>query len=376
MLSEILVGEDLIAMQKERGNICISITVPTHRLSPERRVDVLKLEKAMQNAKQLMEYKYPEQDHKELLQAMDDLFVTIDFTRNAEGLGMYISPHLKLAIQFPFPVEEKVMVGEHFEIRDMLYKVNMSHPYYVLLLSKKGVKLYEGMMDQLTEISDNNFPTEYEDDYLYSKPSRSTSYAGQAHVKSFEKEKSVLEQIRFEDFFHNVDAALNDYLVGNTPFIVMGTDKEISWFTDVSRHNRLLAGKLSGGYQHANTTELSEITWPMMQRHYHAESRKLLSEFVKKYGGNLGVFGIEEVWQAAQEGRAHQLLVEKDYRVPGFISLEDNKFHLKSPNKTHKLVADAIDEIIGMVLEKNGEVYFTENNELEEYRHIAMIKRY
>ncbi|MBC6490110.1 hypothetical protein ACFSQD_07265 [Flavihumibacter stibioxidans] len=376
MLSETLVGEDLLAMQNEKGNICISIVVPTHRLSPERRVDVQELEKAIQNAKQLLEYKYPDNDNKPLSEAMDDLYSTIDFTHNSEGIGLYISSHLKLAVKFPFPVEEKVMVGDDFEIRDLLYKVNLSHPYYVLRLTKNGVNLFEGSMDRLEEITDKNFPLKYEDEYIYNAPGQSGFFGGQSVVKSVERDKSTMEAIRFEDFFRHMDSALNDYLVGNTPFIVMGIEKELAWFTKVSRHNSLLAGKISGSYHHANLKELSELVWPLMQKHFNDETKRLLADFVEQYGRKLGLYGIEDVWQAAREGRAFKLLVEKDYRCPGFISLEDNKFHLRVPNRTHKILADAVDEIIGMVLEKNGEVHFTDNGELEEFRHIALITRF
>ena len=124
-------------MQKEKGKICVSIIVPTHRLSPERRVDKLEVERALDNARQFLQFKYAEPNIKPLLQALDELYQDIDFTHNSDGLGLYVSPNIKFSVQFPFPVEEKVMVGDNFELRDLLYKVNYANPYFVLLLTEK-----------------------------------------------------------------------------------------------------------------------------------------------------------------------------------------------------------------------------------------------
>ena len=98
---------------------------------------------------------------------------------------------------------------------------------------------------------------------------------------------------------------------------------------------------------------------------------------MKKIGEHLGISGIQEVWQAAKEGRAFKLLVEKDFRKPGFVAKDAYKlFFLRPPQNSHKILADAVDDIIEMVLEKNGQVFFTDNDALKDYQRIALITRY
>ena len=79
----------------------------------------------------------------------------------------------------------------------------------------------------------------------------------------------------------------------------------------------------------------------------------LVKEFEEKIGEGLGLSGIQDTWTAAREGKAFKLLVEKDYRQPGFI-LAENEYHLylHPPKKTYKVLADAVDDIIETVLEK------------------------
>jgi len=311
-----------------------------------------------------------------LIRSMDELFGSIDFMRNMEGIGLYVSPNIKLAVKFPFPVKEKVMVDDNFEIRDLLYKINYAVPYYVLMLAEKGGRLFEGRWKDLAEIKDNNWPMEYKDDYVYEKPVRSSSYAGYSHVKDYEKDKSELESIRFKDFFHKVDEALHAYLVDNSSLILLGSEKELAWFEDVSKHKKGIRGKIQGSYIHSNSELLAQITWPVMHGYLEDERQQLIKEFSEKIGARLAVSGIQEIWEAAGAGRAFKLLVEKDFRCPGFVVENVPHLYLRPPQKPHKILADAVDELIETVLEKGGHVYFTGNDTLKDYGHVALITRY
>ncbi|MBZ5858070.1 baeRF3 domain-containing protein [Flavihumibacter profundi] len=376
MLNEKLPGEDLISLQKEKGKICISIIVPTHKTSPERRIDELAVTRAVKSATEYLNYKYPDTDTKPLLRSLEELVQEIDYTHNSEGIGLYVSPGFKLSVKYPFPIEEKVIVGESFEVRDLLYKQNFANPYFVLLLSEKGVHLLEGSWSQLSEITDKNFPRKYTEEYIYSKPSKPTSYSGYTHEKGFEKDKSELIEIRAKDFFREADELLKDYLIGETPLVVVGVEKELSWFEDISKHRQHIIKKIHGNYAHSNPKQIADIVWPEMLAHFEQKRNDLIKDFVEKLGTHLGTSGIQDVWQAAKEGKALKLLVEKDYRCPGFTDKEGYHLYLRPPEKTHNILADAVDDLIEMVLNKNGQVYFTENGSLSDYEKIALITRY
>lgn len=369
-------GEDLLMLQKAKGNICISVIVPTHRTSPDRRVDKPEVEEAIDKAKQLLQIKYPEKDIKPLLQSLDDQLEAIDFVHNTEGIGLYISPGVKVIVHFPFPVEEKIMVDNNFEIRDLLYKLNYDQPYYVLMLTEKEAKLFEGSWNNLSEIKGDHWPWKYEDEYVYSKPARSSSFAGQAHVKIFEKDKTELEHIRFTNFFREIDKKLNDCLMNNTPLIILAPERENSLFEKISMHRKNIIHKIHGSYGYENLKSISDIVWPGMYEHLQTERKQLINEFKEMIGEHRGISGIQSVWEATKEGKALKLLVEKDYRCPGFVTENDYNLYLRPPNATHKTLPDAVDELIETVLQKNGKVYFTDNDWLKDYGRIALITRY
>jgi hypothetical protein len=376
MKSKNLSGVNISALRNEKGNICISVIVPTHRLSPQRKSDETELNKSLDKARQLLLSKYPDVDTNAILKRLDELAETIDFAHNLEGLGLYISPALSLLVKFPFPVQERVMVKDSFELRELLYMENYSNLYYVLLLSEQGGRLFNGSGDSLFEIKDSHFPMVHTDAHAYSKPAHSSSYAGYAHEKNYEKDKSEMKAIRLKDFFRKLDKALDNYLSGDAPLIVMGVKKELSLFAAVTHHLQKIIDKIPGNYHYDNEKQLADMAWPAMRLHLENSRKALVKEFEEKIGERLGVSGIQDIWTAAMEGKAFRLLVEKDYRHAGFAGENGHHLYLHPPKLPNRVVIDAVDDIIETVLEKNGQVYFVDNGVLKDHHRMALITRY
>ena len=375
MNTEFLIGEELALMQKQRG-ICISIIVPTHRLSPERRGDHLEMEKAINKAKEYLHYKYTKEQVKPLLQSLDELFHQIDFDHNAEGLGLFVSSNVKQLVPFFFPVKEKLVVNNQFETRDLLYQVYYEQPYMVLLLTEKGAKLFEGKFNTLSEIKDVHFPLQYEDDYEYNHPVRGSSYVGHAFTKEFERDKSELQEIHYEDFLRQVDETLNSYLVDNTSLVVTGTKKDVAYFRKLTKHKNI-AGELHGNYSYAPLSELGSLSWNLVTAWLNGEKQKMITELEEQIGQDRAVTGITASWKAANEGLGLKLLVEKDFSMPGFLVRDDEyNLHLKPPTKQHEILPDAVNHLIEEVLNKNGSVVLVENNSLNDHQHLALLTRY
>jgi hypothetical protein len=373
-----LIGEELVAlMQRGKGKICISIIVPSHKLAPERRVDRLQVERAVEQAKKELQHTYREEEIKTLLQSLDEIYGQIDFNHNTLGIGLFVSPVIKKLVHFFFPVEEKVLIGRSFEIRDLLYQTNYSTRYFTLMLSEKEAKLFEGRLNNLVEITDHNFPKKYVDDYIYSHPSRGSSSAGVAFVREFEKERSQLEEIRYQHFAGQVGDGLKEYLIDDTPLILAGAKKDISYFKIANHNNLHVIGEIPGNYFYIGITKLGDLSWNLFRSFLDQEKLQRVREFEEKIGQGFGVTGVPEIWRAAAEGRGLDLLVEKDFSEPGFLINGDPlHLYLSPPNEPHQILADAIDDLIECVLEKNGHVTILGNDSLRDYQGIAMITRY
>jgi len=84
---------------------------------------------------------------------------------------------------------------------------------------------------------------------------------------------------------------------------------------------------------------------------------------------------MEEVWEAAQEGKGFKLLVEKDYSRMAFIT-QEGRLYKHHPGEKNIKYPDVINEIITTVLEKNGKVFVVEKDTLTDHKRLALINRY
>src|SRR5574338_589333 len=102
MATGTLIGEALLRLQNEKGNICVSVIVPTHRTSPDRRSDKLNTKTAIEKAEQSLKMKYSHGIVAPLMNTLLELFHQTHFTRNEEGIGVFVSSNVHFLISFPF----------------------------------------------------------------------------------------------------------------------------------------------------------------------------------------------------------------------------------------------------------------------------------
>lgn len=377
VMNKIMQSNDIQLLLAGKNEICISIIMPTHRLSPDRRTDPVELNNTMQKVKSDLLNKYDHAAIAPLMLAMDELFEQIDFMHNSEGIGLFISAHVKKIIPFFFPVTERVTIAQTFDIRDLLYELYYNIPYVVLQLSQKETRLFNGRLNALTEIIDGHFPQKNEVEYEYSRHTRGNSNIGHSFIKEFEKDKSAMEEIRFKNFFRETDKLLNSYINNGAHLVVTGENKDLSYFNQITTHLENIACNIPGNYATINEHELGALTWKAIKMFQDTNKERLINNFKEKTGQGLGITGLDNIWKAVQEGRSYTLLVEKDYSIPGYLpDNEDYNLFLHEPKGPHRTLPDAVNNLIDLVLEKNGEVIIMENNVLRDYKRIALITRY
>jgi hypothetical protein len=374
MKTDYLISEELSFVQQDKGSICVSVIVPTHPLSPERRTDRLKIEKMIARTKEYLLFKYMKADVWHLIEALDELYLDLDLNHSAEGIGLFVSNNVKKAVHFFFPVTEKVIVDTSFASRDLIYEQYYAAPFFVLLLTGKVARFYIGKINRLEEIVDGHFPLKFEDEYEYNKPSRGSSFVGNVFLKEFERDKSQLEEIRYKDLMRNTDERLSMYLFNDAPLIVTGPEKDLAIFKMTAKHQPDI--EICGNYSDTPVSELGILTWKASKLVFNRRKDEMVAKF-KQTGMQHAVTGIYEIWKAVKEGRGLTLLVEKDFSLPGFLKKgDDYNLFLRVPDEPHDILPDAVEAIIKTVLEKNGEVVIVENDALEEYQKIALMTRF
>ncbi|HET9826583.1 MAG TPA: hypothetical protein VFP87_14685 [Chitinophagaceae bacterium] len=358
-------------MVSETEQPCVSVIVPTHSLGQDRQGDRMELQQAISAAKQLIA---PEKTS--FLMSIDDLVQQIDFRSNKEGVGIFVSPHIQKLVRFPFPVTKKIVVNRFFHLHDLLYIENYKTAYYVLDISKKAVHLFRGLMDDLEQIGDENFPKEIVEEYEYNKPGPSAAGRGYARVKDVEKDKSILTKARVRKIYQDADKALSKYVVNkNIPLVLCGPAEDISMYRAVTDHSENIVVSISDNYKGASIHDLGLLAWLQVRSFLDRKKLSLVKEFNEKIGNGLGLCGVQEVWSAANEGRGLVLLVEKNFEQAGFVGSDDNLYLQQSRDDAPRY-PDLVNEITTTVLRKKGKVVIVEKDILKDFKRIALILRY
>jgi len=120
----------------------------------------------------------------------------------------------------------------------------------------------------------------------------------------------------------------------------------------------------------------SDLVWNRVMNYLKEENEKIFRQFAEATGTGSAVYGIENVWESAQEGKGLILLVEKDFSQPAFIGNNKFKLFLHPLVSEHKTITDSVNDVIEIVLEKGGKVVFMDNGELRDFSKIGLLLRY
>jgi hypothetical protein len=278
---------------------------------------------------------------------------------------LFVNQDFGRAFRLPFAIRERVVIDETFFTRDLIYALNHSTRYWVLVLSEKPTRLYEGFNHDLTEIEEGGFPM------IHEGPGGEAPLPGGFGVR-----KSAYRDERHRQFFRKVDNALKPFLAGDPlPFIVIGVDRNLAFFNEVSAHTKAVIGTVTGSHDKTSPHELSELVQPLVDKHREEKRKEALEQLERAVSERKFVSTIGEVWRLAHEGHGALLLVEEDFHYPG--RLDENGVLVRAEDASAPdVMDDAVDEIIETVLNKQGRVVFVDNGQLKEHRRIALVLRF
>ncbi|MBU2611064.1 MAG: hypothetical protein KJ606_09005 [Chloroflexi bacterium] len=357
---------DVQQLQSLGDPLSLSILMPTNRTYPDNQQDPIRLKNLVTEATNRLITRYGKREIEPLLTRLESLIAQIDFRKTLEGLALYVSPNFSRQYVLPFSVKERVILGEKFATRDLVFAINRSPRYWALVLSEKPARLYEGFRDTLTEIVDGEFPM------THLGPGGAESLPGGFGIK-----RSAIRDEYDRQFFRHVDEALGGFVsLDPIPAIVVGVKRNLAFFKEVTKHSNLILRTLEGSHDKTSPSKLGELVWPLVQEGLANQRKEVFGELEKAIGTRQFASGIQSVWQATQEGRGAILLVEQNFHFPARVDPSGiNLIPADDPEEADGL-DDVVDELIETILSKGGKVVFAEDGVLEVHQRIVLILRY
>lgn len=341
----------------------VSILLPTYRHSPEDlQQNPVRVKNLVRQMTDRLNHEAP-QEAAPLIQRMQELMHDIDYSHPSAGLGLFVNKSFARVMYLPFQVAERVVINTHFVTRDLMIAHARAPRYWTLVLSERMTRLLQGQDGKLTEFTGGGFPLPLE------IPGVVTESGG-----NFGVEQSARRNEDDRHYFQRVDKHFGE--VAGTeplPLAVVGIERDLAAFKEVSKHNDQVLAIVQGRHRESSAAMLADLVWPAMEQALKAKQQDILQRLDSAIGADRFAAGVDNIWQLAQEGRINTLIVEENFHYPARLS--DSGAHFIASDGPDEM-NDAVEEIIGSVLDKKGQVAFVAPGSLKEHGCIAAVRRY
>jgi hypothetical protein len=290
----------------------------------------------------------------------------LNFSTLKRSIAIYVSPVYEKVLYLDIPVEERIIIDESFEIRDLVYAKKEAHEYLVLILSGKESKVYIGNSTSFIKVKSN-------------VPDNKAAYENDiAEATANFSDPSYRKEVLLKKFLHQTDQGLIFLQQSfRLPIFVMGTHKVLGYFKALTKNEKSISGYVPGNYEEASQTELRDVIQPYVNDWKKVKLNDLRRQIEKAADMGKLVTGIKDVWKMAAQDRARLLVVEKTFMVAAqHWNSEEIIISPEEPYNKFSYIKDAVDDIMEKVLQHGGDVEFVDEWMLKDYGHIVLIQYY
>lgn len=381
---ELLVPEMMPELLNLKGDTFISLYMPTFKSHPEKQQDPAKFRELVKEIEESLLLKHPANEVKELIAPFKKLVEDFDFWQHTtEGLAVLRTKDFFKVIGLQTPVDRLAVVADSFHTKPLRKYLQTLERYQVLGLSLTDVHFYEGNRHSLVEVELlPGVPKTIKEalgDQLtqkYLTISSGGSGVGGTGIHHGHGSKSDEIEKDAERFFTVVSRAVAEYYSEPTglPLILAALPEHHNLFQKVSNNPHLLPNGITINPKSVSIEKLRKLAWEIIEPEYFSKLDKLAEQFNQAKANGIGSDTMEEIAQAAAQGRVDTVLLESDRVIPGRINRETGE--IESADLEHPEVDDLLDDIGELVLHKGGNVVVFPVEKMPTFTGIAAIFRY
>lgn len=321
---------------------------------------------AVDKVEKELKKQYPDEVSDMVMHKLQNLVSHLNFNTHKKSIAIYVSPVFEKVLYLDMPVDEKIVINESFEIRDLVYSKKELHKYLVLLLGGKESRIYLGNTTTFVRIVSNTPESVYA--YINEAPERVGNFS----------DPSARKEMIMDKFLRHIDNALGHILTTHhLPLFVVGSDRILGHFTKLSKHNKSVVDTIHGNFEDQSPEQLKKILEPYVADWKKVKQVDLLNHLEDAIDNRKLAVGMDEVWAQAMSHKGRLLVVEKNFTYPAEHGPDKDKIHKAAkPYNRFSYIKDAVDDVIEKVLENGGDVEFVDEGVLENYQRIALVQHY
>ena len=354
---------ELKLLQAHRNYPSVSILAPTHRTAPLNKKDPINIKNLVQKAIDRLHGEFKKREVAAIVKDLQQLVRKVNWKHTLDGLALFVGPKMSAAVNLPFRVKQRAVIDETFATRDLVYAFNRAVPYRVLVLGHE-TRLYDAWTSVLDEQSAKPFPM------VHRGPGGASKLPGGQGIN-----RSAVRDESHRKFFRTVVDAV-DVLqkVHPLPLVVVGVERNLAFFQEVTRQAASIAGMLAGNHERTSPNSLGKLVWPVFESAATRRRTEALVQLDEAVSAGRSASGIDQVWRAAANAKCRTLLLDKEFQYPADLSPEGDRL-LKYTGRGPQALDDAVDEAIERVMETGGEVFFYSSGDLDAHQKIAAVLR-
>lgn len=358
------IKEKIENLRKETQGPCVSISMNTHRTHPDSLKDGIQLKNLLREAEVRVEKEYGRKGNEKLFGHIARMNEVINHNYNLDSLNLFLSNNTSTLIRSPWPISrDRVEISNTFSIRPLIRAYNRSEPYLILVLSQNEVHLYEALNDGIIrQIKNNDFPFPAVPRHNYD-PEKSShgSYLN--------------DQIR--EHFNRIDkAVVRVYNETELKCVVICTPENYTYLMQVADRPEIYLGYEKIDYNNAAPHQVSKQGWKFLKSIQEAKVKDAINEVKAAVSGGNVLTDLQEIYQAAIDGRGDLLVVHHNFVQPVIMN-DERTFNLIDNPETPGAIDDITSNIAWEVIAKKGRTVFTSDDGIKELGgKIALKTRY
>ncbi|WP_030061342.1 hypothetical protein [Streptomyces novaecaesareae] len=356
----------LAELRRPRPYPAVSILMPTHRREPDDAQDPVRLRNLLAEAKEKVQSdpEVSRADRIDVLGQLDRALAEVDLVHAEDGLAILAAPGEHQVWSLGRTAPARVVLSDTFLTRNLVAAHAAERPHWVVAIAADRVAVWGGTEERVAEQTGNGFPLVRV--HENPDPERQERIGDTPSTFRDEETKTFLRQAETE---------LGKLLADDPrPLYVVGEAAALALLDAAGPIAREATAQIShGGLAQADAETVRKVVEPAVRAHAEREVADALALLDKARGGKAYAAGLDEVWQAAGEGRVDRLLVEENYRA----TVRDEGEHLVPDEAGRPGVReDIVDEVIERALDTGARIAFVPDGTLADSGRIAAALRY
>ncbi|MEA5509889.1 hypothetical protein VB715_08945 [Crocosphaera sp. UHCC 0190] len=381
----LLTIDELTTLTTASNPTCISIYAPIVRLGVETPQNQIRLSNLLRQVEEKwVALGLRGQDIRDLLQPIYDLDNDDFWRHQSNGLAIFLSPNFFRYYCLPITFPELTVIADRFHLKPLLQLMSGDGTFYVLALSQKQIRLFQGTHYHLNEIELTDVPTNMAAALQYDNPEKSL----QLHTGSSKGSSGDLSAIfhgqgggneEHKDdllrYLREVNNGLESFLKNQqAPLILAGVDYLLPIYHEVNTYSHLLPYGISGNTETLPLEELHTQAWEIVQPYFDLTKKSTISHYQELQGGDQTANTIEKVVPAAYFERVETLFIPIGENVWGVFDPEKNSVQIHPQREVGD--EDLLDLAALHTLTNGGTVYAVAQEDVPEHQAIAAVLRY